>query len=112
MTKLPPKDSHRIIIIGTTSNRHVLDELGLWDCFNVKVNVPELEAEKGEIQKALGEFLRSEQAGQISLDKSLKIPIKNLAFIAERLKLKLQENKDIDLKQQFFELYAQVQGIM
>jgi len=35
--KLPEKEGHKIIIIGTTSDQHIIEDLGLWECFNLKV---------------------------------------------------------------------------
>jgi hypothetical protein len=47
--KLPDREGHRVIIIGTTSDHNIIEDLGLWECFNLKMETPVLEASRKEI---------------------------------------------------------------
>jgi hypothetical protein len=111
--KLPEKEGHRIIIVGTTSDQHIIEDLGLWECFNLKSNIPVLEAKRGEIKNALTKYLPS-YAAEISamdMNKDFKLPMKSLNFIADSLKIKLRIEKNVDFSQEFFDLYGQISGL-
>lgn len=110
LNKQPDRDSHRTIIIGTSSQENILQELGLWDCFNLKVKLPELEASHQEISQALSELIGSKFASQVVLNQGMKINVKHLTFIAESLKLKIQEQPKIDVNGCFIQLWDQVSG--
>lgn len=106
LKRLPEKIGHKLIIIGTTSNPEVLKELGIWSCFNLKMNIPLLHA-KGEIQTALKQMIPGANLGSLKLDKNYEIPIKNLYFIANVINQKLSENPKADIDQIFLNVLSQ-----
>lgn len=87
--KVPEKEGHRVIIIGTTSDQHIIEDLGLWECFNLKVQVPVLEASKKEILQALSNYLPDykSQLAEIEMNANFKLPLKSVNFIADSLGL-------------------------
>lgn len=106
LNKLPEKIGHKIIVIGTTSNKEILKELGVWDCFNLKIEIPELKGH--EIMTALTQLVPGfEAVKSIPIQKEFKIPIKNLYFIANVLNQKLSENKNADVKTEFMNIFSQ-----
>ena len=102
-----------MIIIGTTSDEHIIEDLGLWRCFNLKVNVPALEAKKSEVQNALAGYLPDykSQISGMNISKDLKLPMKSLNFIADSLGIQLRLNRNLDINKEFHHLYGQISGI-
>ena len=98
LKRIPAKEGHKLTIIGSTSSPEVLKELGLWSCFNLKQGIPLLHA-NGEIQNAMKQLIPGADLTKLHLDKSYKIPIKTLYFIANTINQKLSQNPkaDIDL---------------
>ena len=111
--RLPDKEGSHLIILGTTSNEHICQDLGLWDCFNLKIGMHPLEASNKEIQLALSHYLKNsqEEINSMKLDKKFKLPIKELNFIGESLALKRKTEGPIDVNQEFLDLYAQIRGV-
>jgi len=72
----PPKN-HRLLIIGTTSKRQVLEEMGLLDAFSFKLETP---CVKGDQIKKVLEELKYDT--DIDVDK-IHVPIKKLIYFAE-----------------------------
>ena len=50
--KKPPKINRKLMIVGTTSQKSILQEMDLVDCFNVCLNMPSIH-EKEEMQVLL-----------------------------------------------------------
>lgn len=106
LKRIPIKEGHKLTIIGTTSNQEVLKELGLWNCFNLKQNIPLLHA-NGEIQSAMKQLIPGADLSKLKLDKSYKIPIKTLYFIANTINQKLSQNPRADIDQVFLNVLSQ-----
>lgn len=106
LKKLPEKIGHKLIIIGTTSRKEVLRELGVWECFNLKIDIPALRG-NGEIQSALGQMIPGADLSSLIIDKSYKIPVKSLYFIANVINQKLSENPKADVEQIFLHVLSQ-----
>lgn len=113
MKKVPDREGNRVIIIGTTSNEHIVQDLGLWDNFNLKFEVPILRAKNKEIKTALLEYLpeKADDVKNMGLKKEFNLPIKSLNFIAESLSMKYKLEGNVDLTTSFFDLYGQIKGI-
>lgn len=107
--KMPPeKNGHKLIIVGTTSRKEVIKELGIWDCFNLKVNIPPLKG-NGEIQNALAQMIPGANLSSLSVDKSYNIPVKSLYFIANVINQKLTENPNADVENVFLQVLSQTE---
>lgn len=106
LKRIPAKDGHKLIIIGTTSNQEVLKELGLWGCFNLKQNIPLLHA-NGEIQSALKQLIPGADLSRLKIEKGYKISIKTLYFIANTINQKLSINPRADIDQVFINVLSQ-----
>jgi vesicle-fusing ATPase len=109
LKKLPEKIGNKIIIIGTTSDKHILKELGIWECFNMKVELPTLTG-LGDIQTALKLLVPAfEGVDGLPIDKKLNIPIKNLYFISNFINQKLASDPHADVKEIFLNILGQIQ---
>lgn len=107
LKKLPEKIGNKIIIIGTTSNAEILKELGVWGCFNLKVEVPLLKG-ASDIQNALRQMIPgNDSIAKIPIEPNYKIGIKNLYFVANTISQKLTENPRTDAQRMFMELMTQ-----
>lgn len=113
MKRVPDKEGNNVIVIGTTSNEHILQDLEVWDNFNLKFEVPVLTAKNKEIQTALVEYLpeKSDEISKMNMKKEFNLPMKSLNFIAESLDLQYKVEGNIDLTTAFFDLYGQIKGI-
>ena len=109
LKKLPEKIGHKMIVLGTTSNKEILKELGVWECFNLKVEVPVLKGD-GEIQEALSQLIPGLDASRsLPIEKNYKIPMQNLYFIANVINQKLSDNPNADVKQVFLDILTQTE---
>lgn len=111
---MPSNEDHKIIIIGTSSETSVLQDLGLWDLFNMKIEIPELEHKHGEVNGVMGRVLPnlSQRKLSVALPDDFCIPMKHLIFLLNSLKFKLknQGHDNLDentLNDMFFNLYKQ-----
>jgi vesicle-fusing ATPase len=83
--RLPPKGK-KLLIIGTTSMKRVMEEMDIFSAFNVSINVPMLNKEDiGKVLKDLKVFAPSD------LDKAVDVlsnemPIKKLLMLVEMAK--------------------------
>lgn len=55
LIKQQPPDNKKLMIIGTTANRHCLEDLSLVDIFNVKMKVPLVHSDE-DLKSVLSEF--------------------------------------------------------
>ena len=85
--KLPPKKGKKMLIIGTTSCASQLDELGLIDCFDRKIQIPNLT--KNEILNVLKNYECSNEEREKIANLVQNSPIKQLCFLIDRA---LQKN--------------------
>lgn len=96
LKKRPEQEGGKIIIIGTTSSKEVLRELGVWEQFNIKQYIPNLSGD-GEIQRALLQMCpAARNIDKMSLNKDDQLPIKELYFIASMINQKLNQNPNQD----------------
>ncbi len=85
--KLPPKKGKKMLIIGTTSCASQLDELGLIDCFDRKIQIPNLT--KNEILNVLKNYECQNEEREKIANLVQNSPIKQLCFLIDRA---LQKN--------------------
>ena len=80
--KLPPKKGKKMLIIGTTSCASQLEELGLVDCFDRRIHVPNLT--KTEILNVLKNYECDNQEREKIANLVQNSPIKQLCFLIDR----------------------------
>jgi vesicle-fusing ATPase len=92
LKKVPPTKGRKLLIIGTTSQKEILSEMGFDDAFQMEIYVPPITS-MIEIEHVLREvnlFTDSEFERMISIHhkqrSSLSIGIKKLFMIIERLR--------------------------
>lgn len=106
LRKLPEKLGHKLIIIGTTSNKSIAKDLGLWDCFNLKVQIPSLQGD--EIKIAMQQLCPGIPGiSSLPIEKDTQISVKVLYFIANYINQKMSENPRADPGAIFFQILAQ-----
>lgn len=102
--KRPEKEGGKIIILGTTSSKEILRELGIWEQFNIKQYVPNLSG-NGEIQEALRHLCPgTRNIGNMTLNKDDQLAIKDLYFMASMINQKLNQNPNLDPQALYKEL--------
>lgn len=109
--KCPPNLNRKLMIIGTTSMKSVMQEMDLVDCFNTCLNVPSM-SDETEIKKLLKNFSDDEETiDQIAqwltkyhLD---GIPIKNMILTLDIIKQKTSGRLDYD---EFTDYFDSIQG--
>eukprot|EP01016_Furgasonia_blochmanni_P008210 TRINITY_DN13305_c0_g1_i12.p1 TRINITY_DN13305_c0_g1~~TRINITY_DN13305_c0_g1_i12.p1 ORF type:complete len:307 (-),score=85.55 TRINITY_DN13305_c0_g1_i12:85-1005(-) len=83
--RLPKKPESRLLIIGTSGSTEILKNVGLYQAFNIVVNVPMLE-QASEIAAVLGRFAKDqssfEEAQRISTEVK-NISLKKLLLVAD-----------------------------
>lgn len=85
LKKDPPTQGHKLLIMGTTSIPHLLEDLGgLVNAFNVSLHVPQLQG-PDEIKTVLKELVPMSQADMDSIAAAITRPIgiKQLLMITE-----------------------------
>uniref|UniRef100_A0A8C6TZJ6 Vesicle-fusing ATPase n=1 Tax=Neogobius melanostomus TaxID=47308 RepID=A0A8C6TZJ6_9GOBI len=96
LLKKPPPKGRKLMIIGTTSRKDVLQEMEMLDAFSTTIHIPNISSGKYLIKalKELGSFGDKELAmiAQAVQGKSLSIGIKKLLMIIE-MSLKTVETK-------------------
>ncbi|KAJ3439945.1 vesicle-fusing atpase [Anaeramoeba flamelloides] len=102
LIKSMPPLGHKVLIIGTTSIPHVLEEMGFFDVFNATIEIPQLETtnEIMMVLKTMKIFKKKEELQK--LQKALvprKIGIKRLLMLAE---MALQSTKNGELTAETF----------
>jgi len=85
--KLPPKKGKKMLIIGTTSCASQMEDLGLVECFDRKIHIPNLT--KTEIINVLGNYQCKEEDKEKIANLVQNVPIKQLCFLIDRA---LQKN--------------------
>jgi vesicle-fusing ATPase len=88
LLKRMPPPGRRLLIVGTTSNKSFLEDVGLVDAFNAVFNVPNIR-EGDEITAVLKELGCFTDADLKLVSRSIHrhIPIKKLLMIAEMARL-------------------------
>ena len=85
--KLPPKKGKKMLIIGTTSCASQMEDLGLVECFDRRIQIPNLT--KKEIINVLGNYQCKEEDKEKIANLVQNVPIKQLCFLIDRA---LQKN--------------------
>ena len=80
--KLPPKKGKKMLIIGTTSSAAQLEELGLVECFDRKIHIPNLT--KKEILNVLNNYECQKDDREKIANLVQNSPIKQLCFLIDR----------------------------
>jgi len=84
----PPKKGRKLLVISTTSNRHLLEDMEFSDAFNAVLTVPQI-SNKDEFRNALNElqiFKTADELSEASNEFTEPISIKKLIIIAEMAK--------------------------
>ena len=85
--KLPPTKGKKMLIIGTTSCASQMEDLGLVECFDRRIQIPNLT--KKEIINVLGNYQCKEEDKEKIANLVQNVPIKQLCFLIDRA---LQKN--------------------
>ena len=85
--KLPPTKGKKMLIIGTTSCASQMEDLGLVECFDRRIHIPNLT--KNEIINVLGNYQCKEEDKEKIANLVQNVPIKQLCFLIDRA---LQKN--------------------
>ena len=80
--KLPPKKGKKMLIIGTTSSAPQLEELGLVECFDRRIHIPNLT--KKEILNVLKNYQCKDEDREKIANLVQNLPIKQLCFLIDR----------------------------
>jgi len=96
LKKIPPDEGRRLMVIGTTSCPHLLEELGLVQAFGVSQTVPLLEESKDVCEVLrLAAHMNERNARQIAkATQDRPIGIKQLLMVAEMAKQGSGSDKD------------------
>ena len=84
LKKIPPDDGRKLLIVGTISVPHLVDDFGLVQAFGVSqsVNLLQEPAEIAEVLKVAGRMSQKD-AGGIAASITKPIGIKHLLMVAE-----------------------------
>jgi vesicle-fusing ATPase len=84
LKKNPPDEGRRLMVIGTTSCPHLLEDLGLIHVFSVQQDVPLLEetSQKAEVLR-MAAHMNDQEANSIARAITKPIGIKQLLLVAE-----------------------------
>ena len=91
--KLPPKKGKKMLIIGTTSMASQMEDLGLVECFDRRIQIPNLT--KDEILNVLKNYQCHEEDREKIANLVQNSPIKQLCFLIDRA---LQKNPVLQYK--------------
>ena len=80
--KLPPKKGKKMLIIGTTSCASHMEDLGLVECFDRRIQIPNLT--KKEILNVLKNYQCKEDDREKIANLVQNLPIKQLCFLIDR----------------------------
>ena len=80
--KLPPKKGKKMLIIGTTSMPEQMDDLGLVECFDRRIKIPNLT--KNEIMNVLKNYQCNGDDREKIANLVQNLPIKQLCFLIDR----------------------------
>ena len=80
--KLPPKKGKKMLIIGTTSMSEQMEDLGLVECFDRRIKIPNLT--KNEIMNVLKNYQCNGDDREKIANLVQNLPIKQLCFLIDR----------------------------
>jgi vesicle-fusing ATPase len=95
LKKIPPDEGRRLMVIGTTSCPHLLEDLGLVQAFGVTLTVPLLEEPKDvcEVLRVAAHMNEKDARGIAKAIQNKPIGIKQLLMVAEMAKQASPEGK-------------------
>lgn len=99
LKKIPPDEGRRLLVLGTTSNAHLLEDLGLVQAFGVSQAVPLLEESK-DICEVLRVAAHMNEKDARSIAKGMhnkSIGIKQLLMVAEMAKQGSDDKGGVDV---------------
>ena len=91
--KLPPKKGKKMLIIGTTSMSEQMEDLGLVECFDRRIKIPNLT--KNEIMNVLKNYQCNGDDREKIANLVQNLPIKQLCFLIDRA---MQKNPVLQYK--------------
>ena len=91
--KLPPKKGKKMLIIGTTSMPEQMEDLGLVECFDRRIKIPNLT--KNEIMNVLKNYQCNGDDREKIANLVQNLPIKQLCFLIDRA---MQKNPVLQYK--------------
>ena len=91
--KLPPKKGKKMLIIGTTSMSEQMEDLGLVECFDRRIKIPNLT--KNEIMNVLKNYQCNGDDREKIANLVQNLPIKQLCFLIDRA---MQKNSVLQYK--------------
>ena len=91
--KLPPKKGKKMLIIGTTSMPEQMEDLGLVECFDRRIKIPNLT--KNEIMNVLKNYQCNGDDREKIANLVQNLPIKQLCFLIDRA---MQKNHVLQYK--------------
>ena len=83
LKKLPQKNGHSLCILATSSDIRFLREFGLYNLFNVKIEIPELVFDfnkENEIESVFNNVKKVKIKNRLGMSKKFSISIKKLLF--------------------------------
>ncbi|KAL3916948.1 MAG: hypothetical protein SGILL_004942 [Bacillariaceae sp.] len=88
LKKIPPDEGRRLMVVGTTSNAHFLEDLGLVQAFGVSQDVPLLEEPKDvcEVLRVAAHMNERDARSIAKATQNKPIGIKQLLMVAEMAK--------------------------
>lgn len=108
LKKMPEKLENKICIIGTTADKDLLKNLGLWESFNLKYEVKTLDT-KEEIRNCLRVLLPGYSGiDKLPISSDLRINIKDLYQFASSVGQKIANNPSVSIDQEFQNLIYQL----
>jgi vesicle-fusing ATPase len=99
LKKIPPDEGRRLLVIGTTSCPHLLEDLGLVQAFGVTQSVPLLEEPKDvcEVLRVAAHMNEKDARSIAKAIRSKPIGIKQLLMVAEMAKQGSEEEGTVDV---------------
>jgi vesicle-fusing ATPase len=108
LKKMPDKLENKICIIGTSADRDLLRDLGLWESFNLKYEVKSLGTPE-EIKSCLRTLLPGcSGVEQLKIRPDMQINIKELYQFASSVGQKIEKYPSYDIRPDFEGLIRQL----
>lgn len=98
LKKIPPDEGRKLLVVGTTSVPHLMDDLGLVQAFGVSqsVNLLQEQEEIAEVLKVAGNMTEKD-AGGIAASITKPIGIKHLLMVAEMARQASEDAESVEV---------------